>query len=125
MKDVRLTPHFRLSEFACRCGCGKKDISLQLVSLLEEIRQRVERPFIVLSGCRCERWNRIVGGVPDSAHLYGLAADIFVPDDRFRYEFLRHAVRYFPRIGIARKFIHVDIDHSKPVRVIWTYPVRK
>lgn len=70
------SPHFKRAEFACRCGCGADDISPYLVACLEDVRKALARPIIVTSGVRCETHNAAVGGVPNSRHLYGEAADI-------------------------------------------------
>lgn len=48
---------------------------------LEPIRQLCNsKPVVVSSGFRSQALNRAVGGVPDSAHASGDAADITVPD---------------------------------------------
>ena len=116
-----LTKHFRRSEFACRCGCGFADIDMNLVRKLECIRRAIGRPIRITSGCRCPKYNALVGGKPNSAHLKGLAADVYCPDSEFRYHFLNWALSYFRRIGIGPDFIHVDIDESKPQYVVWLY----
>lgn len=53
---------------------------MQLVELLQRIRDHFDRKITVTSGCRCERYNKEVGGSPKSQHLYGRAADIVVED---------------------------------------------
>ena len=49
---------------------------LRLAHKLEEIRAVLDRPISINSGYRCKKLNDAVHGVPDSAHLFGLAADI-------------------------------------------------
>lgn len=44
--------------------------------VLEEIRVVVNVPIIISSGYRCAELNKLVGGVPTSDHVKGLAADI-------------------------------------------------
>jgi zinc D-Ala-D-Ala carboxypeptidase len=44
-------------------------------NLLQPLRD-VLGPLHISSGWRCERLNKLVGGVPDSWHLIGCAADI-------------------------------------------------
>lgn len=46
--------------------------------LLIPIREYVGRPVIITSGYRCERLNKAVGGVNNSQHLTGQAADFIV-----------------------------------------------
>jgi uncharacterized protein YcbK (DUF882 family) len=74
-----LTAHFSKKEFACR-DCGKFIKNDRLLALLEEIRTAVGQPVHVESGTRCPVRNKQVGGVADSAHLDGKAADIWVAD---------------------------------------------
>ena len=38
---------------------------------------------------------------------------------------IRTLIVYFVRIGIAEKFIHVDIDFKKSGGVLWTYPYKE
>lgn len=44
-------------------------------NLLDPIRERFAMPVIITSGYRCERLNRLVGGVDNSQHMKGEAAD--------------------------------------------------
>jgi hypothetical protein len=53
----------------------------QVCDVLELIRMTCgSKSVIVSSGYRCPELNRAVGGVADSAHIYGLAADITIPE---------------------------------------------
>ncbi len=82
------TEHFKVSEFACKCGCGKQDIDQRVMDMAETIRLALGVPVHVNSGCRCEKHNARVGGVKKkydkngkliskgSNHMYGLAADL-------------------------------------------------
>jgi zinc D-Ala-D-Ala carboxypeptidase len=77
-----VTPNFSWGELACRCGCEAppkvRDRALELAQQLEVIRTEVRGPVQIISGYRCERRNRTVGGAPNSRHLWGDAADIQV-----------------------------------------------
>ena len=70
------TEHFKVSEFACKCGCGFDDIDQRVIDMAETLRQDLGVPVRVNSGCRCERHNARVGGVKGSKHVKGLAADL-------------------------------------------------
>lgn len=70
--------YFQKSEFTCKCGCGLNNINLKLVKILDEIRTHFGQPIIVTSGCRCATHNKRVQGVPNSRHVSGKAADIYV-----------------------------------------------
>lgn len=78
----RLTEHFILAEFACRCGCvmpcAVRARVQRLAEALEVLRARVEEPIQVNSGYRCPTRNAAVGGARKSRHLEGDAADIEV-----------------------------------------------
>ena len=76
-------PHFRRAEFRCPCGrCGGFPVEPQesMVRTVDEIRRRLGVPVSVVdgggSGVRCAAHNAEVGGVANSQHLYGLAADL-------------------------------------------------
>lgn len=62
--------------------------------VLQPVRDAVHMPIIVTSGYRCQRLNSLVGGVKNSAHMEGRAADIRIkhltPKTRLKlYELLR------------------------------------
>lgn len=77
--------HFKKAEFACECGgryCNGYPggtTSDKLLSILEAIRSYYGRPITITSGQRCATFNRQVGGISNSAHRFGRAADIYIP----------------------------------------------
>jgi len=79
-----ITQNFSRSEFSCKCGCGLDVISIPLVHRLQVVRDILNVPILVHSGCRCPSHNYKVGGKPQSLHLAGLAVDWSVDDlDKF------------------------------------------
>ena len=71
--------HFTKEEFTCKCGCGQNNISYRLVGILEEIRQHFgNNPIIITSACRCSAWNKKVGGVTSSKHIFGKGTDFYI-----------------------------------------------
>ena len=83
LNDTRLSPHFVLREFL---NVGKypdnkptlqdvANMTYGCIMLLEPARLEVG-PIIINSGFRNSRVNRLVGGVSNSQHLIGQAADI-------------------------------------------------
>ena len=72
-----LNKNFSRSEFACP-HCGEVEIDPLLVATLQRIRD-CAGPVVVTSGYRCPVHNEAVGGVNNSQHIYGRAADIYVP----------------------------------------------
>lgn len=111
-----LTNNFSRSEFACKCGCGKNDISPELVNMLQKIRTAMGEPITVTSGCRCEKHNKAVGGVENSWHVKGLAADITCRSGASKLfnviKTLRHDGRLyelsFCQYYQKQNFVHVD-----------------
>jgi len=116
-----LSKDFDRSEFSCPCGCGKNNISLSLVNQLQKLRDTLEIPLKINSGCRCEKHNEEVGGTSGSSHLKGLAADISCINSQDRFNLVWKSVDLFCRIGIGKTFVHVDVDESLPQCVMWGY----
>ena len=81
--SVRLSPHYKLGEFLNLKKYPENIPTMQVVAnltygcvmLLEPARFLVG-PIIINSGFRCEAVNSKVGGVRNSQHLVGQAADI-------------------------------------------------
>jgi uncharacterized protein YcbK (DUF882 family) len=91
------------------------------VAILDEVRRKYEHRIVITSGCRCEAHNADVGGKPGSAHTKGFAVDIKCGSSLERARLLPLLQQYFSRIGIAKTFIHVDIDPDLPRDVTWVY----
>ena len=70
------TKNFKVSEFACKCGCGFNIIDQRVINMAQAIREALGVRVNVNSGCRCEQHNARVGGVKGSKHTKGLAADL-------------------------------------------------
>jgi hypothetical protein len=127
-----LTNNFSRSEFACRCGCGEDRINPLLVERLQLARDFRGRSVTITSGCRCPAHNAAEGGSPTSSHLVKArggsteeladAGDVEVRGGEDRYD-LDGALRAagIRRIGVARKFIHADVDPDKPAPALFTY----
>ena len=117
INDIIIAPHFNLSEFACPC-CHRVMLHPFLLEKLEKIRKIIERPIHITSGYRCFAYNRKVGGVANSYHLIGLAADIKVKDINL-IELLSYAEEIdFTGIGFYEKknFLHLDVRPTKRTR---------
>ena len=69
------TKNFKVTEFACH-HCGENLIDQRVIEMAQKIRDRVGRPIRVNSGYRCAKHNAEVGGVKNSCHTKGLAADL-------------------------------------------------
>lgn len=113
--------YFALREFFCKC-CGASNMSLPFVRKLDDARAIAGVPFVITSGYRCAAHNAKEGGAKNSAHLYGLAADISAPNSATRLAIVDALLMTgFTRLGIGKTFVHVDDDLTKPQRVMWTY----
>lgn len=55
----------------------KRNLELLVTCVLDRIRERWLRPIVVSSGYRSEALNEAVGGVKNSYHRLGMAADIY------------------------------------------------
>ena len=80
--------YFKRHEFACKCGCGFDAMDIELITVLEYIREYVTQELqdecyiIITSGCRCVDHNTRIGGAINSQHVKGKAADFKVFEKR-------------------------------------------
>lgn len=113
-----LSAHFSKSEFACRC-CGQLKIDSALIIALERLRGLAEKPVIIHDAYRCPAHNLKVGGVPDSEHTLGTAADVSIPELTLQqmYELALQIPAFFAGgIGVYdTSFLHLDV-RSHPAR---------
>lgn len=114
-----LTKDFSRSEFACRCGCGFDDINPLLVVSLQCLRDLINAPVHVNSGCRCKNHNYRMNGSPTSQHLIGMAADVWAPRNSPE-KIAEIAERIFTfrngGIGLYDNFTHLDVRENGPSR---------
>jgi zinc D-Ala-D-Ala carboxypeptidase len=107
-----LSEHFSKAELACHC-CGTLKIEAALIDALELFRSLAGRPVVVHDGYRCPLHNQKVGGVNDSEHTRGMAADISIPGLSLQQMFeLALKVPAFLDGGIGvydGDFIHLDV----------------
>ena len=84
---MKLSPNFTLEELTRTSYPRLQDVPTELqvmnmvylcAAVLQPLRDELGRPVSITSGYRSARLNAHVGGVPNSAHLNGLAADIHV-----------------------------------------------
>jgi len=93
-----------------------------LLEMLDEVRDKFDKPIHITSGFRTPAHNEAVGGVETSSHLKGLAVDIACKKSTDRFDLINCLLDVgFSRIGVGNTFIHADIDTDKTQGVIWTY----
>lgn len=91
--STNVTMHFTVeelyaSETAKRLGIDNRPTTQKMINLvylaayvLEPLRVAMGRPIRLSSCYRCERLNQAVGGVKNSQHMKGQAADICIDGD--------------------------------------------
>ena len=122
MKDdmaVQLTKHFTLEELCASAtakarGIQNKPNAQQIISLvylaayvLEPLREAMHEPIPISSGFRCEQLNRAVGGVSNSQHMRGQAADLCIGGD------MKKGRKWFDYIKTHLNFDQLIWEHSK------------
>ena len=114
---TKITMHFTLDELcasqtAKARGIQNKPGTAEIINLvylagyvLEPLREAMGEPIKIGSGYRCPQLNRAVGGVANSQHLTGQAADLCIDGD------LKKGKRWFDWIKT-----HLDFD-----QLIWEH----
>lgn len=112
--ETKLNAYFKVREFACHDGSDTVLIDDALVQLLGYIRTYFGKPVTINSGYRTVAYNKKVGGVSNSQHTLGKAADIVVQDVPPR-AVASYLESLFPLhgIGLYPSFVHVDTRGKK------------
>jgi len=104
-------------------GSGKR-MNKAFLKKLRKVEKLAGFTFKYNSAYRTPEHNRSVGGVEDSAHVFGKAVDIQAPNRELRDKVVWAAKKVgFKRIGIGLNMVHLDDDHTKPQYVAWGYPI--
>ena len=128
--------HFTLSEFFRSSTAAKngiknepsiderativRNINLLVDNVLDPVRDMVNAPIIITSGYRCPQVNRLVGGVDNSQHMSGCAADFhvmgFTPAMMYEvFLYISNTLEYDQLIYYRRKnIIHVSYVENCP-----------
>lgn len=116
---MRLTEHFQLSEFeksstARARGINNKvpeslipNIKNLCQQVLEPLRQHIGKPVVIGSGYRCPPLNKAVGGVSNSQHKTGEAADIHIPV----YDFVASDGTHHTNMEILNRWFNWIMDN--------------
>ena len=121
-----LSKNFSRKEMECQCGCGRGNMSDDLIRRLQDIRDDLRMPMKINSAFRCEPHNKKVGGSSKSSHLpdeFGIsyAVDIACTTSAYRQKLLEVVFKHCDRVGIAKTFVHIDCDPRKNAEVCWLY----
>ena len=115
--ETNITMHFTIEEMyasdtAKRLGINNKPSTQQMINLvylcayvLEPLRVAMGKPIKISSGFRCQELNKKVGGVYNSQHLKGQAADIDIQGD----------------MAFGRKIFDYIRDHLPFDQLIWEH----
>lgn len=116
---TRISMHFTIEELyasstAKAKGIDNKPNVQQVICLvyltayvLEPLRSAMNEPIIISSGYRCEQLNRAVGGVSNSQHTKGQAADICIDGG------LKKGRKWFDYIKTHLNFDQLIWEHDK------------
>lgn len=90
--------------------------------VLDPLRRIHQQPIIITSGYRCEKLNKAVGGVANSWHTKGNAADIRIKDENEAREIF-DILKTLPSVDTVlfehsrqSQWIHVQWDMTKTPR---------
>ena len=129
-KQKRLSKDFCLEEFersetAKRIGIrniapakARKNLAHLCTHVLQPLRDALKSPLTISSGYRSAALNRAVGGVCNSQHRLGEAADIFCSQPHKWVEILLKNNIPFDQVILYphRHFIHISYKHHGPNR---------
>ena len=107
---------FKEKEFACKC-CGqlpplaRENVKALVREVLDPVCEKLGMPIVVNSGYRCEKHNKDVGGVKNSQHLRGEAADIHCSDnERLKQLIIENGK--FDQLITYPTFLHVSYKRT-------------
>ena len=113
-KDKWRWKNFSPREIACK-GTGSILVDEVALDKLQELRERLDRPFLVTSGYRSPKHNKKVGGAKASLHMKGCAFDINMANHNPQeFEAAAREVGfrgfgYYPKQG----FMHIDLGERR------------
>ena len=134
--EMRLSKNFTLAELTATSHGKLQDTpSLEVIQnlqhlcihVLQPLRDAIGRPVYVTSGYRSAKLNARVGGVPNSYHQRGLAADIHVDNEehaKVLFDILKQN-KYVDMVLMERKsggrWLHVQTrtDGRQRRRAVW------
>ena len=124
---MKLTKNFLLAEFQSKCGRPMPDDVRQniqkLANSLQVLRDHLKRPVQINSAYRSPERNAKIGGVKNSQHVLGKAADIVVQGISTKEvaneieKLIASDQMLQGAIGIYPTFVHYDIRKN---RVRWS-----
>ena len=115
--EKKLSSNFKVKEFACKDGSDAVLVVPRLVMVLQSIRDHFGKAVNINSGYRTPQYNAKVGGVDQSQHCYGTAADITVKgvDVATVAAYARKIMPDWGGVGTYQKqgCVHVDVRETR------------
>ena len=111
----KVAKNFTVAEFASKDGSRVVIINLMLPEYLQKARDHFGKPLIITSGYRTTSHNMKVGGVSNSNHVFGNAADVYIPGVSVLdlYNYLCYIAGDSCEIGIYNNFVHFAVQAKK------------
>lgn len=120
---AKITTNFSLEEFKCKDGSDipQKELSniIVLAKQLQVLRNKIGKSITINSAYRSPKHNAKIGGVKNSQHVKGKAADISVNGMSTKEvalvieELIKKGQMLEGGIGIYPTFVHYDIRGTK------------
>ena len=113
---MKLSKNFTRAEFKCNCGkCDYDTVDVELVSVLQSLREHFKSPIKITSGNRCPEHNANIGGSKNSYHIRGRAADIQIDgvSPVIVQDYLKAVYSGKFGIGSYALFTHIDTRTKK------------
>ena len=111
----KVAKNFTVAEFASKDGSRVVIINPMLPEYLQKARDHFDRPLIITSGYRTTAHNVKVGGVSNSNHVFGNAADVYIPGVSVLdlYNYFCEIAGDSCEIGIYNDFVHFAVQPKK------------
>ncbi len=93
---------------------AKENLRYLCNHVLEPLREEYGAPIIINSGFRCVAVNQLVGGVKNSQHLKGEAADIHLPS-------IAAGQQMFRILKQQRNFDQLIWEHTRDCTTYWIH----
>lgn len=106
----------------CVPSCGLNALNPALIDAIIMAQKMAGFQFTITSAFRSQEWERNKGRKGTSSHCRGLAVDVSTVDSHTRFKVVAAAIYAgIPRIGIGKRFVHLDIDETKAHPIIFHY----
>lgn len=92
-----------------------------IVYCLQPVRELLRKPVVITSGFRCPQLNKLVGGVANSQHLMGCAADFIVSGETvagIMFKIQTSGIEFDQLINEYNKWVHISFVKGKNRRQV-------